>query len=545
MEDLAAFLVARDEQLWNDDSTWREHMGEIAEVMRPLRKELTGTTGSQGEKRMQRIFDGTPIQAAQNLASGLYGTASNPAENWMGLSLVDKDRAKWGPIKSWLQSASRSVLASFGPEFSVFYAQLPTAYLDLAAFGTKIFSSELRDDLSGFKDLARPLSTHNFDVDGEGRPNTMYVRRSESIDNLADEFGKENLSGTLQPKVGNKTKATAEILQAVLPNRDYLPGMNLDPLRGKKFASITIERETKHVIKRKGFDSFPYFVTRWEVAANERKGRGPGETALPDAKSLNVMTKANLKAGERAADPPWGAADELNGNPVRLAPGKLTYGALDRQGRQLLQPLITGGTTPFSLEMSQALRESIKEYFYFSLMSLANRTGMTPIEWIEYNEQKMRMMAPFIGRIQAEFLGPLVMRRWELLSKVPGAMDPPPPDLQGHIPVVEFVSAAALAQKSARAAGVLRFVQVAGQVTAMNPMSAAKFNGDKALEIAAEGFAVPELINDDETTAANKQALQQAMQAQTAATVAQPAARAAKDGADAIATVRGDKKAAA
>lgn len=536
-DDLAAWIIGRDEQLWNDDSTWRAHMGQIAEVIRPIAAELTGAQGSGGEKRMQKVFDGTGIRAANNLSAGLTGTACNAAERWFTLSLADKDRAKWGPHADWLQRQAHKILTSFGPNFSGFYGQVPGAFLDLAAFGNNIFSSEIRQDFSGFKDLHRPLSTHNFDVDGEGKVNTMFVRRCETVENMADEFGKDNLSETLRAKLGGTEKKKAEFVQAVLPNRDYMRGM-FGPA-GKPFASFTIERETKHVIKRSGFRNFPYFVTRWEVGANERKGRGPGEHALPDVKSSNVMAKANLQAGERAANPSWGAAEELNGSVIRTAPGKITYGAIDRQGNQLLRPLVDGGSPPFSLEITKDLREAIKEFFFFSLMQLQGRTGMTPIEWIEYNEMKMRLMAPYLGRIHAEFLGPIVSYRYEALRQVPGALDPMPPDMEGHEPVVEFVSAAALAQKSARGAGVMRFYQVAGPILATDPLAAAKINGEKALEICGDAFAVPELINDDDTTNKNKEAIAKAMQAKAAAEVAQPMARAAKDGADALATVRG------
>jgi len=542
-DDIAAWLVGRDEQLYNDDSTWRAHMGEIAEVIRPLRKELTGTTGTAGEKRMQKVFDSTAINALNNLASGLFGSASNPAEVWFTMSLVDKDRAKWGPVRDWLQRQSRKLLMSCGPTYSAFYAQVPSLYLDFAGFGSGIFSSELRADHSGFKDLARSLSTHNFDVDDEGVVNTMFVRRRISADNAAAEFGKDNLSDKVKAKVGDKNKTEFDFLQAVVPNAEYMAG--LFGFKGKSFASFTIERESKHIVKRSGFNSFPYFVPRWEVAECERKGRGPGEYALPDAKSLNVMTKTNLKAGERAGDPPWGAPDEGNISVIRTAPGKVTYGAVDRNGNQLLKPLVTGGGTPFSLEMANQLREAIKDYFYFSLMQLVGRTGMTATEVIERNEEKMRLMAPYLGRLQSEFLAKFIMRRWELLQLVPGVVEPPPPDLQGHTPVVEFVSAAALAQKSARGAGVMRFYQAAGPILATDPLAAAKVNGEKALEIVGDAFGVPEIINDDDTTAKNRQAIAQQLQAQQAAQVAQPAARAAKDGADAVATLRDAGKAAA
>jgi hypothetical protein len=542
-EDIAAYLVARADQLDSDDSTWRTHMADIAEVMRPLRAELSGTKGSAGAKRMDKVFDGTAIHALQNLSSGLYGSASNPAESWFSLSIEDKDRAKWGPIRDWLDRHSNRVLASFGPAYSGFYAQAPSLYLDLAGFGTGIFSSELRQDHSGFVDMSRSLSTHNFDVDNEGSVNTMFVRRRLSADNAAMEFGKENLSPKLQAKVGEKEKYEAEFIQAVLPNGEYMRGML--GFKGQEFASYTIECDTKHVVKRKGFMDFPYFVPRWEVAECERKGRGPGEMALPDTRSLNAMTKGNLEAGQMSGKPPWGAVDELQGSSVKLQPGKITYGAVDRQGNQLLKPLMSGGGTPFSLEMANQLRNAIKDYFYSSLIDLEGRTGLANLEYIERTEQQQRLMAPYHGRIQTEFLSKIVMRRLRLLAMVRNVMDPPPPDMQGHAPQVEFVSSAALAQKSARGAGVMRFYQAKQLIVGDDPMAGARVDNDKALQIAAEAFSVPQLLNDDETTEKNRAAIQQQLQAKVMAEVAKPMADAAHKGAQAMDVLRGGNKAAA
>jgi len=539
---VAERFVARADQLDQLDGGWRDHMAQISDVIRPLRRELRGARGPEGEKRMNRVYDGTAMNAAGNLAAGLYGTGTNQAENWLSLSLVDKDRTKWGPNRDWLNRQSKKLLASFGPTYSGFYAQVASLYLDLAAFGTAVFSSELRPDHSGFIDLSRSLASHNFDVDPEGRVNSMYVRRRMTVENAAREFGKENLSDKLRGKLDSRERCETDLLQAVVPNDGLIAGL---AGWGKKFAKLVIEAETKHVVQQQGFKSFPYFVPRWEVAEGERKGRGPGEKALPDTKSLNVMRKANLKAGEMAGDPPWGGPDEGNVPVSRIRPGNYVPGSFDRRGNQLVAPLLTGGQSPFSLEMEQALQATIKDYFYFSLLQLVGRSGMSTVEVIERNEEKQRLMAPYLGRIQAEFLAPLVMRRWELLQQVPGVIDAPPPDLAGHTIEVEFVSAAALAQKSARAAGVLRFVQVAEPIMALDPMARARFNGDKALQTVAEAVAVPEVLHDDETTDKNRQAIQQQMQMASAAETMPQMADAADKGASAVARLKGDGKAAA
>ncbi len=289
----------------------------------------------------------------------------------------------------------------------------------------------MRKDHSGFIDMARSLSTHNFDVDSEGRVNTMFVRRRMSIEKAAAEYAQagqkpgHNLSQKLQEKLSNTdAKQEVDFLEAVMPNQGHLQG--LSGLRNK-FVKVVVEVATKHEVLREGFISFPYFVPRWEVAEGERKGRGQGEKVLPDVKSLNVMTKANLKAGEMAGDPAWGGPDEGQVSVTRIRPGAYVAGSFNRQGQQLVAPLVTGGQSPFSLEMANQLREAIKDGMYFSLLQLVGRSGMATVEVIERTEEKQRLMAPYLGRLNSEFHEPFVQRRWDLFQTVPGLVDAPPP----------------------------------------------------------------------------------------------------------------------
>ncbi len=76
-ENLAEFTVCRADYLDQQDGAWRNHMAEISELIRPLRRELRGGRTMEGEKRMTRVFDSTAINAAGNLGAGLYGTAES------------------------------------------------------------------------------------------------------------------------------------------------------------------------------------------------------------------------------------------------------------------------------------------------------------------------------------------------------------------------------------------------------------------------------------------------------------------------------------
>jgi hypothetical protein len=535
-------LRERAEFLKQERSPVENHWADIAELTHTLRNELRGPQ-QPGNKRMTKVFDGTAMNAAQNLASGLYGTAANPATTWFKISDIDKDFAKSPGVQPWFDIVSRRTLASFGPSFSNFYAESATLFLDIAAFGNSVMSSEMGADRNRFRDICRPLSECYWDVNADGEVNGLYRRpKSTTARQLVMNFGADKVSGRVQRLARETPDAVVDWVHAVVPNDAFVEGRFGHD--GKRWVSVNFEIEGEHEISRGGFDDFPYFVPRWAVAAGEKWGRGRGELALADNRSLQVMARANLAAGELAANPPWGAPDEGRISVVRTAPGKITYGAVNSRGEQLVKRLVENINAPFSLEIANQVRDAIKDAFFFSVIQLAGRTGMTATEVMERQEEKMRLMGPYIGRIQSEFLTPLVMRRFHLLSQIPGVFPPPPPALRGRSLQVEFTSPMALAQRSASANGVLRAVAGIAQIAQIDPSALDKLNGDKAVDVLLDGLGVPEVVNDDETVKARRQAREQAQANMAMAQAAKPIADAAKSGAEAVNTLQPQRNAA-
>ena len=72
-DDLAKDIIRRQERLKAGRGVFESHWQEIAELVHPMRADFLGPR-TPGEKRSQKIFDGTAGLAAQNLAAGLGGS---------------------------------------------------------------------------------------------------------------------------------------------------------------------------------------------------------------------------------------------------------------------------------------------------------------------------------------------------------------------------------------------------------------------------------------------------------------------------------------
>lgn len=506
------------------ESTWQE----IAEVIRPLRAEFTATR-TAGEKRHNKIFDSTPLMAADNFAGGIYGMMTSPSNRWFSLKLENDDElAGYGPVKDWLYSVTTTILNSFGPEYSRFYNVIPSLYADLACFGNAVFYSEEQEGSRRINDSVRALSEVVFAENEYGEVDTVYRRFAMDARNVVNMFPET---------VSDKTKKIAEkdphqkiwLLHAVEPNPVYDPEKQLDEEKSKPFVSVYIEQECRGELARAGYWEMPYQVPRWSQAAGETYGRGLGEIVIADVKTLNQQSRTSLVAAQKAADPPLLLPDEGVIRAARTYAGGMTYGGLDVNGNPMIKPLITGADHRLTFEMMEQRRSSIREGFYFSLMQMVGSPDMTATEWIGRQEEKLRLLGPNLGRIQSEFLSPLVSRRFGMLNRM-GLIPTAPDELQGVKVTVDYVSPLAKAQMAGEAQAVVRLYQSVEAIAGIDPSVLDNIDHDQALNMLAKGWAVPApVMRGAAEVAEMREQRAQTEQAAQAAQIAQMAGSAFKN----------------
>ncbi len=78
---------------------------------------------------------------------------------------------------------------------------------------------------------------------------------------------------------------------------------------------------------------------------------------------------------------------------------------------------MTGANTPLGLNIEEQRREAIRQAFFVDQLMLRESPNMTATEVIARNEEKMRLLGPVLGRLQAEMLQPLINRSFNLLAK--------------------------------------------------------------------------------------------------------------------------------
>jgi len=522
-EELARSLLTRFKGLEEARQPWVPSWKELSEYMLP-RKDSFAAPGSGGFRLGstgdERIFDSTPMHALELLASSLGGLLTNPAMPWFEIRARDPEIGDVKEVRQFLQQARDRMISLFNTEDTGFQTNVHELYLDVALLGTAVMYVEA-DTQSVARFSTRPLGEVFVAESARGMVDTVYRRYEVSVRQASQMWGAA-LSDEVKRKVPEKPEEKIEILHAVFPRTDRDPsgfGAANFP-----FASIYMEVATENILEESGYLEMPYLVPRWGKAAGEIYGRGPGQTALSDTRVLNAMGKTALMAAEKMADPPLMVPDDGFLGPVRSGPGGLSYyraGSSDRI--EALPVRVDLGATE---EMMNQRRESIRRIFLGDQLA-PEGPAVTATEAVIRQSEKMRVLGPVLGRLQTEFLGPLVRRVFHIMLRM-NALPPFPEGLAPDDIEVRYTSPVARAQKQYEAQGLAQTMDylapLVGGSDALGIMD--NFETDRVTRHVAELFGTPPdyLKPEPDVEAARAGKSQSMSTAQLTQTIAQGAA---------------------
>jgi hypothetical protein len=481
--DLTKGLLSRFDRLQGQRENWETHWQEVADYMQPRKADVTKRR-ARGDKRMEQVFDSSPIQAVELLAASLHGMLTNPSTPWFTLRFKDEEIENDDEAKLWLEASTDAMYTAFNR--SNFQQEIFELYHDLITFGTAaMFIEEDDDDIIKFS--TRHINEVFIAENDKGRIDTIYRKFKISARAAIQKFG-ETVSADVQTKAKKDPYEEIELLHAVYPRSDFNP--NKRDKANMPFESVYMEYKNGNELSVGGFREFPFVVPRYLKASNEIYGRSPAMTALPDVKMLNEMSKTTIKAAQKQVDPPLLVPDDGFLLPVRTVPGGLNF---YRSGtRDRIEPLNIGANNPLGLNMEQQRRESIRAVFYVNQLMMQQGPQMTATEVIQRNEEKMRLLGPVLGRLQSELLKPLIDRVFAVLLR--NNMLPQAPEfLSGRDVEIEYVSPLAKAQKSTELQSIMRAVEILGSLANVAPVFD-YVNFDNLVKHLADIVGVPQKI---------------------------------------------------
>ncbi|HBT01756.1 MAG TPA: hypothetical protein DEB47_18285 [Citreicella sp.] len=516
------------------ESDWED----IARLIRPQRGGFRVDTATT--RQLTKSMSSEGAIAHGHFAAGIYAGITNPATRWGGFTTPDEDLNRWPPFAEWLDRAASKVHTSFSPSMSSFYPASFQIYADLAAFGNGAAYDELDQVNRKFIDVTFSLAEVVVDVDFHGRVNEAVRKRY-----LTPRQAVRAFKGKVPPRVmdlaqkGNSEKHA--YFHHVLPNDTFEQGRL--GVRGRRWLSLWCCQLDYSVLREAGYDEMPIYFPRWDVDSGMIYGTGPGSIALPSARKLDLMETATLRAAQRAADPTKLAPDR-NAIPLdgEFRPGSVVYGAVDVRGNPLVRSEEFNGNIGLTLEEKRAAAEAVENAFYYSVMSLTGRTGISDAENRVIEEARLRNWAPHADRIMEEYAARKYERRFRMLFRA-GQIPPPPEGVPPGTPLmVAYTSAAAMALRASEAQTVRQYVL--GDMlplAQLKPEILDRISADDYAEVLHEAStAVPQRVLVPRDVAMQARAArQQAEQAQAMAEMAKTGGAGLRDMAQAGAAMQG------
>lgn len=450
-KELATSLLSRFQGLEETRQPWVPTWQELTEYMLPRKNSFTAGGVSQGAAGDERIFDSTPMHALELLASSLGGLLTNPGMPWFDIRSKREDIGDEAEVRQFLETARKRLTIVFNSEGSGFQANVHELYLDVALLGTAVMYVEA-DPQTVVRFSTRPLGEVFVAESARGVVDTVYRRYELSARQAAQEWGGA-CSDDVRQKAVDAPDTPVEILHAVFPRTDRDP--NGLGAANFPYASIYVETASEHVLENSGYLEMPYLVPRWAKAAGETYGRGPGQTALSDTRVLNAMGRTALMAAEKMSDPPLMVPDDGFLGPVRSGPGGLSYyraGSSDR-----IEALPVRVDLAATEKMMQQRRDSIRRIFLGDQLSPEGPT-VTATEAVIRQSDKMRTLGPVLGRLQTEFLSPLIRRVFNVMLRA-GELPPFPEGLTPDDIEVRYTSPVARAQRQYEAQALPQVLQ--------------------------------------------------------------------------------------
>lgn len=490
-EELLKNLETRWEQLKNNRQKFE---GEWTEAQ-TYADNVVLSWGQPGDipKRAKR-FTSKPFNYNKTLVSGILGYAVSPSLIWFKLGLEDPDLLNGYGVKDWLEKCEKELLAMFNR--SNFYRETNPAVKDSTCLGHGVIFIDEQDGLR-LRFTHFPANEIFLDVNAYGEIDTCFRWYADSLRNVVDFFGEENVCDAMRDKYKDPERwnDTCQILMAVYPRENYNPEFKNN--KNMPFACVYVDLDNHHILQESGFKEFPFAVFEWERYSGFAYSSSPAQDAMPDIKALNIIKKSSLQIAQTSAEPPMMASQEMHD--IDLSPRGITY--LPTKDSRL-EPVRTGENYPITLQELANYEQAVKDWFYVDyFLALQEKQGnMTATEVMELQGEKAATLTTFIVNLN-EFLTNIITRSFNLLMRS-GKLPKPPLDLMQKNAVIKIDFTGPLAQnqkKHHQMGGTVQALSAIGPIMQMFPNAGDFIDGDELMRSTMEGMGMPQnIIREDD-----------------------------------------------
>ena len=320
--------------------------------------------------------------------------------------------------------------------------------MDLAV-GTGCMLVEEGDAVNPIKFSAIPLPHLILDNGPNNKIDTVFRKRQCKLNEIKVMYPQAEIPNDVMESMDENKKCT--ILDGVYQLYDE-PNV-------EKFKHCVILLDKKVIILEEEFEgvgSNPYICFRWNKASGEVYGRGPIFNAMSAIKTCNLTIQLILENAQMSISGIYQIEDDgiVNPDNIQLVPGSLIPIAPNSRG---LQPINSAGRFDVAQLVLEDMRANIKKALYMETLGRPEGTPMTATEVAERMADLSRQIGSSFGRLQSEFVIP-VLRRVIRLLKEQGRIELP--IVNGREVKIQAVSPLARSQYQQDISDINRFHEI-------------------------------------------------------------------------------------
>lgn len=425
----------------NAQAQFRDHWRECMLYTYPQLAQAWAAGGislpTAAEADRAKLMDSTGTDATRTLASSLVSGMVPANSQWLELRSAGKE--KQDNVDHFLAEASETLWRNI--HAANFDAEVFPAMIDYVVVGAFVLYVDMNREKGGFHFEQWPTaecywsSTTGSIVDTISREYCLTA--AESMRRFGSKAG-----AAVADAVKNDPDRKFHYVHIIAPRDVYqLGGITA---KNMPFASVYISKDSNEIVRESGYQEFPCMVPRGTRISGTHYALGIVSDALPDMKELNHLKRMEKAATELAVSGMWIAEDDgvLNPRTVKVGPRKVIIA----NSVDSMKPLLTGADFNVAFTSEERLQGHIRRVMMADQLTMQGSSQMTATEVNERMNLIRQQMGPMYGRLQAEFLTPLVERCFMIMMRA-GALDAPPDELNDTEFHVHYDSPLARAQR--------------------------------------------------------------------------------------------------
>ncbi len=477
---------------------WRSIYEKAYELALPNRNLMDGyyENNSPGQDKMSRVFDSTAIDSTQKFANRLQAGLFPPSAQWCRLtpgSEIPKER----------KIETQQVLDGYTERmFDIMrqsnFDQCMGEFLLELAIGTAVMLIQPGDEVTPIRYTAVPTFLISFEEGPFGTVDKVYRRMKRPFDILDQEFPDINIPQEMKTRYIGRESEVVELIEATYYDKNT----------GRYHYQI-IDDTGQYELVYRDLKSFPWVIARYMKVANERYGRGPVLTALPDIKTLNRVLELTLKNASLTIAGVYTAIDSgiVNPNSINLVPGAIIPVSSNGGPRGAdLQPLPRSGDPQLSQIITNDLRMNIKKILLDESLPPDNMSARTALEVAERMKQLSQNLGSAYGRLINETMYPVVKRTLEVMDSL--GIIQLPLKVNGLQVKIQPIGEIAMATNMVKVNKLMQYVQIA---SSLGPTGQMTFKVEEICDIISESMGLDMRAI---TTFEERQQMQQVMEQQ-------------------------------